>query len=74
MSNMTPISDYVLQIQTLEQREEIHIKKIRELEDEIINLKNNAKANKEMIEYLEETYKNFCINFDALINGENNGN
>ena len=74
MSNMTPISDYVLQIQTLEQREEIHIKKIRELEDEIINLKNEAKANQELIEYLEETYKNFCINFDTLINGEKNEN
>lgn len=74
MSNMTLISDYVIQIQTLERREEIYIKKIRELEEEIINLKNNAKANKEMIEYLEETYKNFCMNFDSLINGEKNGN
>jgi len=74
MSNITLVSDYVAMIQTLEQREEIHIKKIRELEDEIINLKNNARANKEMIECLEEIYKNFVMNFDALINGEKNGN
>lgn len=50
------------------------LKKIRDLEDEIIVLKNEAKANQEMIEYLEEFYKNFVMNFDTLINGEKNGN
>lgn len=50
------------------------LKKISDLQDEIIVLKNEAKANQEMIEYLEEFYKNFVMNFDALINGEKNGN
>lgn len=50
------------------------LKKISDLEDEIIVLKNNAIANQKLIDYLEGIYKNFIMNFDALINGENNGN
>ena len=50
------------------------LKKISDLEDEIIVLKNNAIENQKLIDYMEDIYKNFIMNFDALINGENNGN
>jgi hypothetical protein len=56
--NMTLLDDYVL--------------KFQKMEDEIITLKAENKVNKELIEYMEEIYKNFVLNFDALINGEKN--
>lgn len=70
MSNMTYMGDILRDNERLEKKEKELLEKIQELENEIIVLKNEAKANQKMIEYLEDFYKNFIMNFDALINGE----
>ena len=70
MSNMTYMGDILRDNERLEKKEKELLEKIQELENEIIVLKNEAKTNQEMIEYLEDFYKNFVRNFDALINGE----
>jgi len=69
---ITYMSTILSENEKLEKKEKVLIETIQILEDEIIALRAENKTNEEKIEQLEDVYKNFCINFDALINGGKN--
>ncbi len=69
---ITYMSTILTENEKLEKKEKVLIETIQILENEIIALRAENKTNEEKIEQLEDVYKNFCMNFDTLINGGKN--